>query len=312
MSKQAVSLLALLALSGSFALSGTLAAQQLVASASDPLTLTEAPTPELTTAYSSSLPDLSALQQAQQTASPPQPAPDAQTQTPEERRAQATRELKQEEKQRMLGIMPAFNEVIGGKATPLIPRQKFNLFFKGSVDPFQFVVVGIDTAIQEAEDSYPAYHHGVPGLLRNYGAAFADDFDGNFWGNAVLPSLLHQDPRYFRLGHGAIKHRLLYSISTTVRAKSDSGKWQPNYSNVAGNFIGGAISNLYYPTADRGVALTIERGLTVTAEGTFGALAEEFYPDIAQHYHNHHARKAAAAASTPPATPPPAQPNQNL
>jgi hypothetical protein len=100
-------------------------------------------------------------------------------------------------------------------------------------------------------------------------------------------------------------------MSTTVRAKGDNGKWQPNYANIGGNFIGGAISNLYYPAADRGVGLTIERGLTVSAEGTFGALAEEFYPDIAQHYHNRRAWKAAAAASTP-ATPPPAQRNQNL
>ena len=205
----------------------------------------------------------------------------------------------------MLGFLPAFNSVIGGKAEPMTPGEKFHLFFKGIVDPYQFAIVAVDTGIQEAQDSYPGYHHGVPGLLRNYGAAYADDFDGNFWGNAVLPSLLHQDPRYFRLGHGTFMHRLLYSMETTVRTKGDNGKWEPNYSNVLGNLIGGAISNVYYPAANRGVGLTIDHGLTVTAEGAVGAFLLEFYPDFAHTYKNRRARKAAAAAAADAATPTP-------
>jgi len=217
-----------------------------------------------------------------------------QPQTEEERRAEADREIKQQTQQRMLGIVPAFNEVIGGKAVPLTPGQKFHLFFRGSIDPYQFVIAGIDSGIEQAEDSYPEYHYGITGYARRYGASFADNWDGNFWGNAVLPSLLHQDPRYFRLGHGKAWHRILYTASTAVRCKGDNGKWEPNYSNVLGNFIGGAISNVYYPASDRGVGLTLERGVTVTAEGIFGALAEEFYPDYAAYTQRRKARKAAA------------------
>jgi hypothetical protein len=224
-----------------------------------------------------------------------------QEETPEQRKARAAAELKAEESQRMLGILPAFNSVIGGQALPLTPGEKFNLFFKGITDPYQFAIVAVDTGIQEAEDSYPGYHHGVRGLLRNYGAAYLDDFDGNLFGNAILPSLLHQDPRYYRLGHGKIMHRVLYSMSTTVRCKSDSGKWEPNYSNVFGNLIGGAISNAYYPADNRGLGLTINHSLTVTAEGAFGALLLEFYPDLAErHKHKKElaaARKAADAAA---------------
>lgn len=192
-------------------------------------------------------------------------------------------ELKAEKKQRLLGIVPAFNTVLGGQARPLRPSQKFNLWFHSAVDPFTFGIAAIDAGIEQAQDTYPEYSQGVEGYAKRFGAAYADNVDGNFWGNAVLPSLLHQDPRYFRLGHGSVKRRLGYALLSTVRCKGDNGSWQPSYSNIGGNLIGGAISNWYYPASERGVGLTLERGFTVTAEGALGALAFEFYPDVIGH-----------------------------
>ncbi len=197
----------------------------------------------------------------------------------------------------MLGIFPAFNEVIGGKAVKLTVEQKFDLFFHSAFDPYQFGIVALDAGIEQWEDEFPEYHYGIQGYSRRYLAAFGDNFDGNFWGNAVLPSLLHQDPRYYRLGHGKVLHRTLYAASSTVICKGDNGKWQPNISNVAGNLIGGGFSNFYYPAADRGIGLTFQRGLTVSATGAIGALAEEFYPDIASYFSRKHARKDAAKAN---------------
>jgi hypothetical protein len=254
--------------------------------------LPEAPEPQSGAVSSSS----------QQNPSPQQATPAVQEPlTPEQIRAQAEKDIKQQESQRMLGLMPAFNAVLGGKAVPLTSGQKFKLFFRGSIDPFQFAIAGLDAGIEQAQDEYPEYHQGAEGLAKRYGASFADSFDGNFWGNAVLPSLLHQDPRYFRLGHGKALHRILYAASTTVRCKGDNGNWQPNYSNILGNFIGGAISNAYYPASDRGVALTLERGVTVSAEGILGAMAIEFYPDYTKWRQRRkerklEAEKAAAAA----------------
>ncbi len=290
---------------GLVCLSIPLAAQGVTATSASSAALPDAPSALLVSESSSFL----------QTASPtpaPAAAPDLDRaqQTPEERKAEAERELKQEESQRMLGLMPAFNAVLNGQAVPLSPGQKFRLFFRGIIDPFQFTIVGVDTALQEAEDSYPEYHHGIPGVLRNYGAAYADDFDGNLFGNAILPVLLHQDPRYFRLGHGSKKHRLLYAVGTTVRAKGDNGKWQPNYSNIGGNFIGGAISNLYYPASDRGVGLTLERGVTVTAYGVVGALAIEFYPDFQHMMERRKERKAEQRATSAKGPGPHVYPNQ--
>jgi hypothetical protein len=295
-----------------------LKAQQLAASTVDASSLPDAPAPQGTaTAVTETLTvDQSSSSQAAQTPAPSDPQA-SQTETPEQRKARAEAELKAEESQRMAGIVPNFMAVNNGKALPITPAQKFQLFFKGAFDSYQFVLAGIDAGIGQAEDSNRGYHQGLKGFARRYGANYGDNFDGNLWGNAILPSLLHQDPRYFRMGHGPILHRALYSISTTFRTRGDSGHWQPAYSNILGNLIGAEISNVYYPDYpdnERGLYPTLRRGLSVTYQGTIGGLLEEFYPDLSDLYKRHHARmearKAAAAADgaaraqdpTPPAT----------
>jgi hypothetical protein len=308
-SKQTASFFVTFVLSACLTLVAPLAAQKVIATAVAPLTLPNAPTPQIPADYSSSLSDPNSpsesSDQQQATPSPPQQTMDDQNLTPEQRRAQAAAELKLEETQRMAGVIPNFNTVNNGKAQSITPSQKFQLFFKGAFDPYQFALAGIDAGIGQAENSNPGYNQGLKGFGRRYGANYGDNFDGNFWGNAVLPSLLHQDPRYFRLGHGSILHRTLYSISTSLRTRGDDGKWQPAYSNLLGNLIGGSVSNLYYPDGDRGLYPTLRRSLSITYQGTLGGLLQEFYPDGMQKYKNHRARKAAAAAAaaTPAATP---------
>lgn len=237
-----------------------------------------------------------AIPQTSSSSSASQSTPQTGTPAAETPQQKADEQLKAEEKQRMLGIMPAFNAVESGTATPLTPKGKFELWYKSAIDPFTFATAGIDAGIEQAEDSYPEYHQGFTGFAKRYGASYADTVDGSFFGNAVLPVLLRQDPRYFRLGHGSAKQRLWYVALSTVRCKGDNGKWQPNYSNVAGNFIAGAISNAYYPASDRGVGLTLERGLVVTAEGAIGSLAFEFYPDAIAYLKRHHGHQPAAVA----------------
>ncbi|MGA8529411.1 MAG: hypothetical protein WB622_06835, partial [Acidobacteriaceae bacterium] len=124
------------------------------------------------------------------------------TETDEERRQRAQRELQQQEKQRMLGVVPMFNVTSNANAAPLTPKEKFQLFIKSSTDWYQFVITAIDGGISMAGDEYPSYGQGVEGFAKYWGAAYADTFDGNFWGNAVLPSWWHEDPRYYRKGHG--------------------------------------------------------------------------------------------------------------
>jgi hypothetical protein len=302
-------------------LSPDLAAQKLGTPMAAAPSLPDAPTPQLVASIydpeqaSSSQPAAQTPSQTPSQTPDPTPTTTPQTETPEQRKARAAAELKAEESQRMAGIVPNFMAVNNGKALPITPRQKFQLFFKGAFDSYQFALAGIDAGIGQAENSNRGYNQGLKGFARRYGANFGDNFDGNLWGNAVLPSLLHQDPRYFRMGHGPFLHRALYSISTTFRTRGDNGNWQPAYSNLLGNLIGAGISNVYYPNYpdnEQGLYPTLRRGLGVTYQGTIGGLLEEFYPDLSDKYKQHRARKQARQAAaegaaraqdpTPPAT----------
>jgi hypothetical protein len=199
--------------------------------------------------------------------------------------------LKREERQRILGVVPNFNTVESSDGVPsLSPGQKFHLMYKSSVDPFVFVADAFVAGLGQARNTNPGFGQGAEGYFKRFGASYLDTADGNLWGNAILPILFKEDPRYFRLGTGSFTHRFLYSASTTVWCKRDNGTWGPNYANVLGNFISGGISNAYYPAADRGVEQTLDGALTVTAEGIIGAEFVEFWPDISRHlFKKHHA-----------------------
>jgi hypothetical protein len=223
--------------------------------------------------------------------------PDAQApaQTDKTQKQVAEDQLKQEKKQR-IGVLPNFNASYISNAVPLTPSQKFRLMFSTEKDPATFGFSMLVALIGQAEGSHPAYGGGIGGYGKRFGQNYADTFDGAFWGNAVLPSLLHQDPRYFRLGSGPAMHRILYALSTNVRAKHDgTGKWEPNYSNLIGNLISGGISNVYLPANERGVGSTFEGAFLVTAEGGIGSMLEEFWPDFIHYLQHRKQRKQATA-----------------
>jgi hypothetical protein len=215
-------------------------------------------------------------------ANPPQTtAPDS-SQTPTNTSG-SSYNLKKAEHQRILGIMPEFQAVNGGGALqPLTPKEKFHLMWKSSTDPFIFSLDAIVAGIGQAKDSNPGFHQGAEGYFKRFGASYADTFDGNFWGNAVLTVAFKEDPRYYREGDSySPVHRALYSAGTAVWTRKDNGKSGPNFANILGNFISGGISNIYYPASDRGLGKTVTGAVTVTAEGTIGSELIEFWPDIA-------------------------------
>jgi hypothetical protein len=255
-------------------------------------TIPESPTPQNSSSQKPS---------SQQSPSQQSAASTPQVQDP---RVTAAEQLRLEEKQRVLGVAPNFNVTyLGENTVPLSAGQKFNLAFHSSMDPFVFFAAAFDAALSQAENDFPGYGQGWGGYGKRLGASYADTVDGTILGNAVFPALLHQDPRYYRKGTGSFTSRLLYSVSTTVWCKNDNGKWGPNYSNVLGNLTAGGISNLYYPSTDRGVGLTFERGFTVTAEGTIGGVFDEFWPDIARKVLKKHLTQLQPPSQPPSPTP---------
>lgn len=187
-------------------------------------------------------------------------------------------EIKVEEKQRLLGVFPNFYVSYIPNAVPLTKKQKFELAWKVTVDPVSFAVTGIVAGIEQADDAYNGYGQGVQGYAKRYGAAYADLVSGTFIGGAILPSLLHQDPRYFYKGTGSPESRFWYAVANSVICKGDNGHWQPNYSFIIGGLAAGGISNLYYPAQNRnGAALTFENALIGIGGGALSNIVQEFF-----------------------------------
>jgi hypothetical protein len=188
----------------------------------------------------------------------------------------ATEQVKVQEQQRVLGVFPNFYSSYIWDAAPMTAGQKYQLAVHSLVDPFSFVGTGIFAAAEQWQNTFPGYGQGAQGFAKRYGAAYADEALSRMIGSAILPSLLHQDPRYFYRGTGSKKSRALYAISQAVICRGDNGKMQPNYSYVLGSFAAGGISNLYHPAGDRGVGLTISNGFLNVGAHAIDNLAREF------------------------------------
>lgn len=182
-----------------------------------------------------------------------------------------------------MGVVPQFNISYRADAVSMTAGQKLRLALRSTTDPVAFGVAFVVAGYHEAMDDDTGFGWGIEGYGKRSGAAYLDAFNGNMIGNGILPAILHQDPRYFRLGHGTVTHRMLYSLATNVMCKHDNThKWEPNYSNVGGNIISGAISNLYYPSSNSGIGQTFTNGFIVTAEGGLGSIFDEFWPDVSR------------------------------
>ena len=236
----------------------------------------------------------------QQPANPPLTDPELQKREKESQKNEQQLQ-KHEQSNRVLGVVPNFG-VTRQDAQPLTAGQKFHLFRKSAFDPVQFAVVGLQAGISQASDSFGGYGQGAEGYGKRYGAAFADSLSSNFFSNFAYPVLLKEDPRYFRLGEGSIKHRIGYALAQEFVCKTDKGTRSFNYSNVLGAFTAGGISNAYYPSADRGFSLTMSRAGIALLYGSLGGVFDEFWTDID---HKLFHKKKNHATSTPPQDQPP-------
>jgi hypothetical protein len=188
----------------------------------------------------------------------------------------AQEQIRDEEKQRVLGFIPNFYVSYIPNAAPLNTRQKFELAWKSTLDPVTFAITGGIAGIQQANDQFSGYGQGAQGYAKRYGASYADLVTNTFIAGAILPSLLKQDPRYFYKGTGSKRSRFLYAIANSVICKGDNGHWQANYSAIIGGLAAGGISNLYYPSNDRGAGLTFENEAVGIGASAAANLLQEF------------------------------------
>lgn len=173
--------------------------------------------------------------------------------------------------------------------TPIHTGTKFKLSAEDAFDPYGFVAAGVKAGVEQAANDHPQYGQGATGFAKRYGADFADEATSEFLGGGVYPSLFRQDPRYFRMEHGSVWKRSLYAISRSVLTRDDIGEVEFNGSSVLGDYSAAAISNLYYPTPDRGFRQTALRGSILLMEDSAFNLLKEFWPDV----HNHLRSKKA-------------------
>jgi hypothetical protein len=204
----------------------------------------------------------------------------------------AEEQIKEQEKQRVLGVFPNFYVSYVRDAVPLTPKQKYELAWKSTVDPVTFAVTGAIAGIEQAQNQFSGYGQGAQGYGKRYGAAYADTVTGTFLGGAVLPALLKQDPRYFYKGTGSTRSRILYAIANSVICKGDNGHWQLNYSGILGDLASGGISNLYYPAQDRGAGLVFENeGIGIGATAAANLIQEFIIPKLTPNLPNHQTPK---------------------
>lgn len=172
-----------------------------------------------------------------------------------------------------------------GRICTLPVRKKFDLFVKDTFEPVTFVIAGFNAGIAQAGNDDPTFGQGMEGFGKRYGAAFADQVSGQFWGTFVFPTVLHEDPRYYRDGHGSTGGRLVHALGHAFVTRRDSGARSFNFSEWMSASSTTALGNLYHPGNRRGFQ-PAARGVaySVAFDAGFDIL-REFWPEITNHLH---------------------------
>lgn len=191
---------------------------------------------------------------------------------------------------RILGILPNFRSVSANVKLP--PESVKEKFVTASEDSFDYSSIFIPLAIAGwslHENSDPEFGSGGVAYGRYLWHAVVDQTSENFFVEAIVPSITHQDNRYYTLGHGGFLKRSSYALSRAVITRSDSGKEVFNISEVVGAGASAGLSNLYYPSAERSFSNTGSQwGLDIGIDAA-SFVVKEFWPDI-NHYLFHGAK----------------------
>ena len=214
------------------------------------------------------------LQESKQAVSAEQGAPMAQQVPP------AKSQKLQEEYPRLFWILPTYTVADSKSAFPLTARGKFRLFVKDNTDPFNLGWIAFEAGLAQVNDDPSAYGQGAAGYGKRFGAGLADQTAAGFFGTFLFPSILHQDPRYHRLGSGSFTKRLGHALIRPVLTHKDSGGRAFNWSGLLGGIAASSLSNAYYPENNRGLGATFSRVAMSIPFGLIDQLVDEFGPDL--------------------------------
>jgi len=188
----------------------------------------------------------------------------------------AAEQIKEQEHQRVFGVIPNFYVSYVPDAAPLNSKQKLNLAAHDTFDVMSLASVAIGAGIQQAANAHPGYGQGSAGYAKRWAALAADNVSDDLLSHYVFASLLHQDPRYFYQGSGSKKSRLSHALLSAVIARSDNGSMMPNYAYLLGDASSAALSNIYYPRADRTPSWFLINAALGIAGRAGQAVTEEF------------------------------------
>ena len=184
---------------------------------------------------------------------------------------------------RIFGVLPNYRTADGSAPfKPIAAKHKFYIAAKDSFDYPVYLTAAVFAGLYQLEDQDPSFGQGVKGYAKRIGTSYADQAIGNLMTEAIFPSLLHEDPRYFRMGAagGSTWHRMGYAITRVMVVRTDKGAWRFNCSEWLGNGATVAISNLYYPSDTRDVTDNVQKlGLQIGTDAISQVL-KEFWPDI--------------------------------
>jgi hypothetical protein len=181
---------------------------------------------------------------------------------------------------RIFGVLPNYRTADGTQPfRPITTKQKFTIATKDTFDYPSYILAGAFSGLSQLDNSNPSFGQGMKGYARRYASAVGDQDIGNYMTEAIYPSLLHQDPRYFRKVNGSVMGRLGYAATRVFVTRTDAGTWQFNASEFLGNGTVAAIGNLYYPDG-RGFGPTMQRMGTQIATDAISGILKEFWPDV--------------------------------
>jgi len=195
----------------------------------------------------------------------------------------------QQQPKRILGVMPNFRAVSAGAlAPPPTAKQSFMIATENSFDYSSFVFVGITSALAEWTDAHPQLGQGLPGYGRYYWRGLADKTDGNYWVIFALPTILHEDERYYAMGKGTFWKRASYSSTRIFITPDYHGRNTFNVSELLGRGIAQGISLSYYPSGTRTASALATKYAYAIGRDALTNVFREFWPDIATHVLHRH------------------------